>query len=121
MKKGSKVRVLATGKVGTVCDSTFFKLGNKKEIRVEVKFDDRPEPVWYRRDELGSIFEDLMVKVSDDRGRSIVFDMKYDHSKEELSMNVQACPNDIQALKNSMLGQLSYRYFQTLKGMEEVL
>ena len=121
MKKGSKVRVLATNKVGTVSDSEFFVLGNRKHIRVEVKFDDKPEPVWYKREELGCIYEDLMMKLSDDRGRSIIFDMRYDHGSEQLSINVDCCPKNIQLLKNSMIGSLGYMYFETLKGKGEVL
>lgn len=121
MKKGSKVRVLATNKVGTVSDSEFFVLGNRKHIRVEVKFEDKPEPVWYKREELGSIYEDLMIKLSDDRGRSIIFDMRYDHASQNMSINVNACPQNAELLKNSILGSLGYMYFEAIKGHGEVL
>lgn len=121
MKKGTKVRVLATNRVGTVSDSTFFKLGSKKEIRVEVKFDDKHEPIWYKREELGSIYEDLMMKISDDRGRSIIFDMRYDHSKSVMGINVDAQPKNIKELKDSVLGRLACAYFESLQGKGQVL
>lgn len=121
MKKGSKVRVLATDKVGTVSDSEFFVLGNRKHIRVEVKFDDKPEPVWYKREELGSIYEDLMMKISDDRGRAITFDMKYDHSTKNMGINVDFMPKSVKELSNSVIGALACMYFDALKQKGEVL
>ena len=121
MKKGSKVRVLATGKVGTVSDTEFFVLGSRKHIRVEVKFEDKPEPIWYKREELGSIYEDLMVNISDDSGRSIVFDLRYDHSKEEMNMSVQSWPKNIQVLKKTMIGQLAYSFFDKLTAGKEFI
>lgn len=121
MKKGSKVRVLATDKVGTVSDSEFFVLGNRKHIRVEVKFDDKPEPVWYKREELGSIYEDLMVKFSDERGRSITMDMRYDHSKNIMGINISSMPKNVQELKQSMIGILADNYFDLLRAHGQVL
>ena len=39
MKKGQKVRIKSTGKIGVIADSEFFHWGGRKHVRYEVKFD----------------------------------------------------------------------------------
>lgn len=76
MKKGTKVRVLANNKVGTVADSTFFVLGCRKHIRVAVKFDDMPEAVWYKKEELGRPEVHVKITFAHENGEELYLDYK---------------------------------------------
>ena len=51
MKKGQKVRIKSSGKIGVIADSEFFHWGGRKHVRYEVKFDKQKDTVWYPKEE----------------------------------------------------------------------
>lgn len=54
MKKGQKVRIKSSGKIGVIADSEFFHWGGRKHVRYEVKFDKQKDTVWYPKEELST-------------------------------------------------------------------
>ena len=54
MKKGQKVRIKSSGKIGVVADSEFFHWGGRKHVRYEVKFDKQKDTVWYPKEDLST-------------------------------------------------------------------
>lgn len=61
MKKGQKVRVKSSGKIGVIADSEFFHWNYKKHVRYEVKFEGQKNTCWYPKEELST---DLVERVN---------------------------------------------------------
>lgn len=114
MKKGTTVRVLASGKVGTVADSEFFVWGNRKHIRVAVKFDDKPVPVWYKKEELGKPEEHVKMTFANENGEELYLDYKRNYlrgGRDSVEMtcnqkNLMECKGSHVALAKALLRAL---------------
>lgn len=54
MKKGQKVRIKSSGKIGVIADSEFFVWGRVKHVRYEVKVDGQKNTCWYPKEDLST-------------------------------------------------------------------
>lgn len=113
MKKGQKVRIKSTGKVGVIADSEFFMWKGKKHVRYEVKFEDKPLTCWYPASDLASPKEVVKVTFEGEGGKLFV-DMFIDWSKEtSCHFDVTGLPENLQDHKG-LHAVLAARFIETL-------
>lgn len=69
MKKGQKVRVKSSGKIGVIADSEFFNWNHRKHVRYEVKFEGQKNTCWYPKESLSTdLVERATVVFSGENG-----------------------------------------------------
>ena len=91
IKKGARIRVLATGEIGTVAEKQLIRKGGETKIYCRVKLDKKPEQdTWYFSDQLGDTKECATVTLADERGRKLIMSVTqhYDKSPGENDMNI---------------------------------
>lgn len=97
MKKGTRVRVLRTNKIGTIADKQFIRKGGETKIYCRVKLDKNPkQDTWYFADQLGDTKECATVTMADEKGRTLVFNVTqyYDKSPDEDNVKVVLTAGD---------------------------
>lgn len=66
IKKGARIRVLATGEIGTVAEKQLIRKGGETKIYCRVKLDKKPEQdTWYFSDQLGDTKESAFITFCD--------------------------------------------------------
>lgn len=81
MKKGQKVRIKSSGKIGVIADSEFFVLGRIKHVRYEVKFENQKDTVWYPKEELTTALTEHVKVTFSGEGGDLYMDISVDHVK----------------------------------------
>ena len=61
MRKGQKVRVKSSNKIGVIADTEFFHWGGRKHVRYEVKIEGQKNTCWYPKEDLST---DLAVRAT---------------------------------------------------------
>lgn len=88
MKKGTKIRVLKDNSIGTITDSTFFKLNGQKHIRYEVSKKGVKEKRWYPEEELGPVVENCKVTLEGEHGQVLLTEIGYNHDRGEATITI---------------------------------
>ena len=83
MKKGQKVRIKSSGKIGVIADSEFFVLGRIKHVRYEVKFDNQKDTVWYPKEELTTALTEHVKVTFSGEGGDLHMDVSLNHDKRK--------------------------------------
>lgn len=83
MKKGQKVRIKSSGKIGVIADSEFFHWGGRKHVRYEVKFDKQKDTVWYPKEELTTALTEHVKVTFSGEGGDVYLDVSIDHDKRD--------------------------------------
>ena len=82
MKKGQKVRIKSSGKIGVIADSEFFHWGGRKHVRYEVKFDKQKDTVWYPKEELTTALTEHVKVAFSGEGGNVYLDVSLNHDKK---------------------------------------
>lgn len=91
IKKGARIRVLATGEIGTVAEKQLIRKEGRTHIYCKVRLDKKPmQDIWYFSDQLGDIKERATVTLADENGRKLVIKVtqNYENAPEERGMNL---------------------------------
>ena len=83
MRKGQKVRIKSTGKIGVIADSEFFHWGGRKHVRYEVKFDKQKDTVWYPKEELTTALTEHVKVAFSGEGGDVYLDVSLNHDKRK--------------------------------------
>lgn len=83
MRKGQKVRIKSSGKIGMIADSEFFYWNHRKHVRYEVKVKGQNTTCWYPKEDLTTdLVERATVVFSGEDGTlNMVFSL--DHDKND--------------------------------------
>lgn len=88
-EKKQRVRILATGELGTVTDRVLMKRSGTPMLYYQVKLDSQPNlDRWYWADQLGDTKERCRVTFENEDGKAIFMDMEQDHEREEMKMKM---------------------------------
>lgn len=101
MRKGQKVRLLADNTVGTIADSTFFKLNGKKQVQYLVVTPKNRKGCWYPVEKLGSVMEAVKVTVKSESGKEMIADIIRDHDKGKLDITITGNPENLKEHKGT--------------------
>lgn len=83
MKKGQKVRIKSSGKIGVIADSEFFHWSGRKHVRYEVKVDGQKTTCWYPKEDLSTnLVESATIVFSGENG-TLNMVISYDHEKND--------------------------------------
>lgn len=83
MKKGQKVRIKSSGKIGVIADSEFFVWGRVKHVRYEVKVDGEKSTCWYPKESLTiNLVESATIVFSGENG-TLNMVISFDHEKND--------------------------------------
>lgn len=82
MRKGQKVRIKSSGKIGVIADSEFFHWGGRKHVRYEVKFDKQKDTVWYPKEELTTALTEHVKVAFSGEGGDVYLDVSLNHDKK---------------------------------------
>ena len=95
-KKGTRIRVLETGELGTIADKTLIRKDGKVRTYCKVRLDKKPtQDTWIFADRLGDTKECAIVTFGDDTDRRIVVGVEFDHEQNSVSkMKVKGIPED---------------------------
>ena len=94
---GLRVRVLATGELGTVTDRVLMP-GRDGRARpyVQVRLDNRPGlDRWFWLDQLGGTRERCRATFEAENGQVLVADLTMDYDKEKMSVKITGKPENI--------------------------
>ena len=96
MKKGTRVRVLATGELGTVADKTLIRKDGKVRTYCNVKLDKNPkQDTWFFSDLLGDTKECAFVIFSDQTDKKIIVGVEIDHEQNCIcNLKVAGLPDE---------------------------
>lgn len=95
-EKKQRVRILATGELGTVTDRVLMKRSGTPMLYYQVKLDSQPNlDRWYWADQLGDTKERCRVTFENEDGQMATFDIVRDYEREVLSMNVSGRPKNL--------------------------
>lgn len=109
-----RVRILATGELGTVTDRVLMKRSGTPMLYYQVKLDDRPDiDRWYWDDQLGDIRERCRVSFENEDGKAIFLDMEHDHEREEMKMKMSAKPKLTDEQRGLYL-QMAYEFIKAI-------
>lgn len=80
MKKGQKIRIIESGQVGTIVDSTFFVLKGRQQVMYQVEVPgQKGEACWFPAGKLGKTTEKCHVLIKDDVGRESTMEVLMDY------------------------------------------
>lgn len=66
IKKGARIRVLATGEIGTVAEKQLIRKEGRTHIYCKVRLDKKPmQDTWYFSDQLGDTKESAFITFCD--------------------------------------------------------
>lgn len=109
MKRGTKVRLLRDNSIGTITDSTFFKLNGQKHIRYEVKKNGVKEKHWYPDEELGPVIEHCKVTLEGERGQVLLTNIEYNHDRDEATITISGVhPRNLKEHRGYHLNTLAF-------------
>lgn len=96
-KKGTRIRVLDTGELGTIADKTLIRKDGKVRTYCKVRLDKKPtQDTWIFADRLGNTKECAFVTFGDDTDRRIIVGVEFDHEQNSVSkMKVKCIPENI--------------------------
>lgn len=95
-EKRQRVRILATGELGTVTDRVLMKRGGTPMLYYQVKLDSQPNlDRWYWDDQLGDTKERCRVTFENEDGKTVIFDLEQDYERNRLSMIVSGRPGNL--------------------------
>lgn len=90
-KKGTRIRVLETGELGTIADKTLIRKDGTVRTYCKVRLDKKPkEDTWYFAEQLGDTKDITTVTFADERGRKLnmIVTKYYDKAPGKNNMNV---------------------------------
>lgn len=97
-EKKQRVRILATGELGTVTDRVLMKRSGTPMLYYQVKLDIQPNlDRWYWDDQLGDTRERCRVTFENEDGKTVIFDLEQDYERNRLSMIVSGRPGNLKA------------------------
>lgn len=95
-EKKQRVRILATGELGTVTDRVLMKRSGTPMLYYQVKLDIQPNlDRWYWDDQLGDTRERCRVTFENEDGKTVIFDLEQDYERNRLSMIVSGRPGNL--------------------------
>ena len=95
-EKKQRVRILATGELGTVTDRVLMKRSGTPMLYYQVKLDSQPNlDRWYWADQLGDTRERCRVTFENEDGKTVIFDLEQDYERNRLSMIVSGRPGNL--------------------------
>lgn len=116
MKKGQKVRIKSSGKIGVIADSEFFHWGGRKHVRYEVKVEGQKGSCWYPKEDLSvDLVERAKIIIQGEDGE-LHLDVSNDNrmDKEGLQIVLTGSPENLKehrglhvALATLLLRQLA--------------
>ena len=83
MRKGQKVRVKSTNKIGVIADTEFFHWGGRKHMRYEVKFEGQKNTCWYPKENLTTDMIEKTDVVFRGENGTLLFTMTHNHLKKD--------------------------------------
>lgn len=93
MKKGQKVRIKSSGKIGVIADSEFFHWGGRKHVRYEVKVDKQKDTVWYPKEDLSTdLVERVEVVISGEAG---TLNLGFEFGQEDNKVTLTGVPDNL--------------------------
>lgn len=96
MKKGQKVRIKSSGKIGVIADSEFFVWGRIKHVRYEVKVDGQKNTCWYPKEELSTdLIERATVVFSGETGSLSVEFSLYRENNFSMDSKLTCTPENL--------------------------
>ena len=97
MRKGQKVRIKSSGKIGVIADSEFFHWGGRKHVRYEVKFDKHKDTVWYPKEELTTDLVERATVVFSGENGSLSIEFSFHREKNySMDLTLTCNPGNIQ-------------------------
>lgn len=96
-EKKQRVRILATGELGTVTDRVLMR-GRDGRARpyVQVRLDNRPGlDRWFWADQLGGTTERCRVTFENEDGQMVTIEMQMDYERRNLSMEMSGKPKNL--------------------------
>ena len=99
MRKGQKVRIKSSGKIGMIADSEFFYWNHRKHVRYEVKVKGQNTTCWYPKEDLTTdLVERATVVFSGETGTmSVEFSLHGDREKNySLNSKLTCNPDNLQ-------------------------
>lgn len=103
MKKGQKVRILHDNAIGTIADSTFFKLNGKKNIRYQVQKRGEKEGLWYPAEELGPVEETVHLTVTGSNNQQLFAELRVNWDKSTMKLQLTGSPQNLKEHKGTHL------------------
>lgn len=95
-EKKQRVRVLATGQLGTVTDQQLMPRDGQLHRYMQVRLDERPHlDRWFWDDQLGGTKETCRVTFENWDGKAVLFDLELDYDKNNLRVNVSGRPGNL--------------------------
>lgn len=122
IKKGARIRVLATGEIGTVAEKQLIRKEGRTHIYCKVRLDKKPmQDIWYFSDQLGDTKECATVTLADERGRKLILKVTqyYDKAPDKNNMHVELEAEDggnLQDHEGSLHFALTALLFKALVG-----
>ena len=95
-EKQQRVRIVATGELGTVTDLVLMKRSGTPMLYYQVKLDSQPNlDRWYWADQLGDTRERCRVTFENEDGQMVTFKMQMDYERRNLSMEMSGKPKNL--------------------------
>ena len=93
MRKGQKVRIMSSGKIGVIADSEFFYWNYKKHVRYEVKVEGQKNTCWYPKEALTTdLVERVKVVISGEAG---TLNLDFEFVQEKCSVTLSGNPDNL--------------------------
>lgn len=93
MKKGQKVRIKSSGKIGVIADSEFFVWGRTKHVRYEVKMEGQKTTCWYPKEYLSTdLVERVKVVISGEAG---TMNLDFEFGQEDNKITLSGNPDNL--------------------------
>lgn len=96
LRKGTRIRVLDTGELGTIADKMLIRKDGTVRTYCKVRLDKKPkENTWYFAEKLGDTKECAFVTFGDHTDRRIIVGVEIDHEKNCVSgLKVKGLPDE---------------------------
>lgn len=96
VKTGARVRVLATGELGTIAEKMLIRRNGRVKTYCNIHLDKNPkQDTWYFADKLGSTKEFAFITFCDNSDNKIIVGVEFDHEHACISqMKVAGVPDD---------------------------
>lgn len=95
-EKKQRVRILATGELGTVTDRVLMKRSGTPMLYYQVKLDSQPNlDRWYWADQLGDTRERCRVTFENEDGQTVLCEMERDYEKDGLFLRMSGRPENL--------------------------
>lgn len=96
LRKGTRIRVLDTGELGTIADKMLIQKDGTVRTYCKVRLDKKPkEDTWYFAEQLGDTKECAFVTFGDHTDRRIIVGIEIDYENSCVSaLKVKGLPDD---------------------------